>query len=417
MSKKNLLLSIFLLLCCMIVVILLHNIKDEDNEVNINPYFFPDNIMQTEEGIRFQVKTEGREVLDIAKLYVYEEKVFDDGTLYNIVVKYDTDQGCIDLGCFYVRNDKIYLIQDIKLDTALSERGLTEKGIVICQPEPQKEDWMERGKKGWHEDIRIVDDRCIFQRYNDLKESEYDGNYEYFTWEKGKGLTEYRRGHGESEEICLQMKRTEEVNSTEEERINPYFFPSGKTTIKYEGYLHFKNNDPEENKMNGEVIYTGEVSLNIREEKVFEKGILYSMYLSENEEFCIDSSDWGEKNRGYLNLGYFYVQEDKIYKLYLNYFMPERELEDDVTEEELLESGEGKIVCQSEPRHVGEGEDVWPRYWYDYIEIVGDRCEFYGEESCMKTFTESFKWQKGLGLVEYCRGTGYSDDDIIIYFY
>ena len=74
-------------------------------------------------------------------------------------------------------------------------------------------------------------------------------------------------------------------------------------------------------------------------------------------------------------------------------------------------------IRQSEPRHTKEGENVWPRYWYDYIDIIGDRCEFYGEDANTKTFTESFKWQKGFGLVEYRRGTGYDDDIIIIYFH
>lgn len=399
---------------------------DDVRKKNINPYFFSDSITVVEYDIKFDFETNGKEILNTAKLYIYKEKVLYDGTLYSMIVKYDesqTDKNVmqekedINLGHFYVQKDKIYLIQDIEIAMGLSEIELIENGRVICQSESRKESRKESEESGWHEDIKIVDDTCIFQRYNNLKESKFDGSYEYFIWEKGKGLTGYRRGHGECEEIYLQMKGTEKINSIEVERINPYFFPTGTTTVKYEGYFHFNEFDMEKEKVDREVMYTGEVTLNIREEIVFKNGILYNMYLSDNGEFYFEGNDWGENNRGYLNLGYFYVQEDKIYKLYLNYFIPEKKLKDDITEKELLESGAAKIVCQSEPRHTGEGENVWPRYWYDYIDIIGDRCEFYGEDANTNAFTESFKWQKGFGLVEYRRGTGYDDDDIIIYFH
>lgn len=394
-------------------------------EKSINPYFFPEDISTAKYSAKFDFKAGEDGTAGAAELSVSKVNIFRNGILYKWKVQSDTEafdekgilikrDDC--LGYFYVEAERIFFIRSNVMKSGVTESELIDMGTVVCQPESWKENRITSGTEGWHGRIEVIDDKCFFWGYNDLERSEYDGCYEYFIWQKGKGLTGYRRGRGENEEMYLYMEGMETEYFAEEERVNPYFFPEGVTTVSYDGYFHFKERNLKEDKLEREVMHSEKITLNIRKERTFEHGILYSMEISDNGAFYFGDNDWGEKNRSYLNLGYFYVQEDKIYKLYLNYFIPEREIEDDITEEELLKSNSARIICQSEPRRTGEGEDVWPRYWYDYVDIIGDRSEFYSEDANTKLFTESFKWQKGLGLVEYRRGSGYDDDDIIIYF-
>lgn len=399
--------------------------KEKQTEKFSNPYFFPEDVSTVEYSAKFDFKDGEDGIAGEAELSVSKVNVFQDGILYKLKARSDVEafdeKGILvkrdySLGYFYVEEERISFIRSNEMESGVTEREVVDMGTVVCQSESWKESRITSGTKGWHGRIEVIEDKCFFWGYNDLEGSEYDECYEYFIWQKGKGLAGYRRGRGENEEMCMYMEGVETEYFAEEEKINPYFFPEGLTTVTYDGYFHFKERNLRENKLEREVMHSEKITLNIRKERIFEHGILYSMEISDNGAFYFGGNDWGEENRSYLNLGYFYVQEDKIYKLYLNYFMPEREIEDDITEEELLENKSTRIICQSEARHTGEWEDVWPKYWYDCVEIIGDRSEFYGEDSYRKTFTESFKWQKGLGLVEYRRGSGNGDDNTIIYF-
>lgn len=384
----------------------------EKIEKNVNPYFFPDDITVMEYDIDFDLET------NMAKIYVNKENTFCNGTLYNLVIKYDERQSDssgtegkkeIDLGYFYVQPDKIYLIRDMEISADFVESDLMKRGTVVCQSGSQKENYISGRTFGWHEFINESKDICAFYSYNDSKESEDYEQYEYFIWRRGGGLISYRSGCGEKERICLRQKEGSQINFMEESTINPYFFPEGVTTIKYDGYFHFKDYDIEKQEMIQEVTAQETAELSVCEEKVFEKGILYSAEIKNNGKEYFDNSEWGEENREYLAIGLFYVQKDKIY------LIRDIEIENDITEEELIEAG--TLVCQFESKTYPEGWEFPRRYWNEYINVIGDRCEFYSFETWADrtSFVESFQWQKGIGLVKYYRGTSFDDDDIIIF--
>lgn len=385
---------------------------DDVMEKNINPYFFPDGMTVIEYDIDFDFET------NAAKLYVNKENTFDNGTLYNLVIRYDVGQSDssrtedkkeIDLGYFYVQTDKIYLIQGMEISADFTESDLIEKGNVVCQSGTQKENYISGRTFGWHEMIKESKDICAFYRYNDSKESEDYERYEYFMWQKDGGLISYRSGCGEKEKICLRQKEGGQIDFMEETTINPYFFPEGVATVKYDGYFHFKDYDIEKQVMVREVTAEEAVELSICEEKVLEKGVLYSAEIKDNGEIYLGSGEWGEKNREYFVIGLFYVQEDKIY------LIRDIEIENDITEEELIKKG--TLVCQFESKTYPEGWEFPRRYWNEYINVIGDRCEFYSYETWAgrTSFVESFQWQKGIGLVKYYRGTSFDDDDIMIF--
>lgn len=386
--------------------------EDDVMEKNINPYFFPDDTTIIEYDMDFDFEK------NVAKLYINKENTFCNGTLYNLVIRYDIrqsnssrteDKEEIDLGYFYVQTDKIYLIPDKELSGHFTESDLIERGTVVCQSGTQKENYISGRTFGWHELIKEGNDICAFYSYNDLKESEDYEQYEYFIWRKDGGLISYRSGCGERERICLRQKESSQTDFMEEATINPYFFPKEVTTEQYDGYFHFKDYDIEKQAIIKEVATEEAVELSICKEKVFERGVLYSAEIKDDGEAYWGSGEWGEKNREYFVIGLFYVQEDKIYLIW------DMEIENDITEEELIE--EGTLVCQFESKTYPEGWEFPRRYWNEYINVIGDRCEFYSFESRAgrTSFVESFQWQKGIGLVKYYRGTSFDDDDIMIF--
>lgn len=208
-----------------------------------------------------------------------------------------------------------------------------------------------------------------------------------------------------------RIEKTEKdcADDVMEKSINPYFFPEGVATVKYDGYFHFKDYDIEKQVMVREVTAEEAVELSICEEKVLGKGVLYSAEIKDNGEIYLGSGEWGEKNREYFVIGLFYVQEDKIY------LIRDIEIENDITEEELIKKG--TLVCQFESKTYPEGWEFPRRYWNEYINVIGDRCEFYSYITWAgrTSFVESFQWQKGIGLVKYYRGTSFDDDDIMIF--
>ena len=132
-----------------------------------------------------------------------------------------------------------------------------------------------------------------------------------------------------------------------EKNINLYFFRKEVTTEQYDGYFHFKDYDIEKQAIIKEVATEEAVELSICKEKVFERGVLYSAEIKDNGEAYWGSGEWGEENREYFVIGLFYVQEDKIY------LIRDIEIENDITEEELIE--EGTLVCQFESKTYPEG--------------------------------------------------------------
>ena len=164
-----------------------------------NEYFFK----ESENKIRYELRCHFQnDFSGTAYVLVTEVKCLEEGTLYEI--KIDADEAeCyaydrFQLGYFFVTEEQIFRVSEELLEQDAEEWAKTEN--VICQEE-EMEDAVEG--KGWHKYICIVDEKCEFHSYNDMVET---GFYENFTWEKGKGLVEYRSGYGaEKDAIYLRL--------------------------------------------------------------------------------------------------------------------------------------------------------------------------------------------------------------------
>lgn len=138
-----------------------------------------------------------------------------------------------------------------------------------------------------------------------------------------------------------------------------------------------------------------EINLYIREVAELKEGKLYELKLDNIE---------GIPNER-LNLGYFYVLEDRIYKL-----RPTEENLNKIKSKQEL-PGDYAIVCQDKELKDSLGKNE--RGWHRYIEINGDKREFHSYNNLVETgYYESFTWEKSKGLIYYQSGFGAERDAI-----
>ncbi len=380
------------------------NIQEIWLKGNQNPYFFPNgttNVMY-EYCTGGNAEENGSVKSGQIEMSVCVERTFRDGILYSLKPAggeeafedgADGRKEGLNPGYFFVQSEKIYLIRDVDIDSVSSAEELMSAGTVVCQPESQKEDFDKNMTYGRHEFIKAADGKCAFYSYSD--EAPY--SYEYFVWQEQKGLTEYRKGYGTEEESALRMTGAEQSSFVDEKAFNPYFFPDGTTVAEYEGEFWLDGLDWTDSGIH--------VELEISRERVLENGILYQMKIMDNEELRSCDSLLREEDKARMNLGYFYVRADKIYRI------GDMEIRPGISEGELMDAG--RIVCQPEPRGVSEERDE--DWCYDSIHIIGDRCYYYrGQGGEGTSYWECFVWQKGFGLVEYRSGWGAGRDMIYI---
>ncbi|WP_310602724.1 hypothetical protein [Anaerosporobacter sp.] len=156
-----------------------------------------------------------------------------------------------------------------------------------------------------------------------------------------------------------------------------YFFESGISQQDYSGTFMFYG------------ITEQNTNLNIIELASLDNGILY--------ELVFDAIEGVPDDR--LRLGYFYVQEDKIYKM-------------DATEEnrhslEVMEElpYDSVIVCQEEG--LEDFLDEEELGFHQYIEIDGDMRIYHSYNNQVESgYYETFTWEMGRGLVNYRSGYG-----------
>lgn len=368
---------------------------------NPNPYFFPDDVRSVTYNCNTKDSPEEKNVEQI-KISVCREKAFPEGILYSLKGEggesvfggdgSNMEKGELELGYFYVQADKIYLIRDLEIRQDITQEDLLEVGTVICQSESKAEDVHTRNTVGPHEMIKAAGGKCAFYGHYDGDEA--TDYYEYFMWQEGKGLTGYRSGDNEIENISLCMDGVQKAGFEDENTFNPYFFPEDKTIIKYEGEfdvagVYFKEKDVRFGRV--------DVDVAVEKEKVLENGILYSIKIVDEDKFYYDNGEIGEYGRNRMHLGYFYVQAEKIY------LIRDLEIGPDITEKELLKYG--KVICQIEPKE--DVLDPEEKGRHEGIGIIGDQCISGWCQNYIETdWWESFIWQKGLGLVEYKSGRG-----------
>ena len=164
---------------------------------------------------------------------------------------------------------------------------------------------------------------------------------------------------------------------------NPFFFANTDSKLAYKGLFMFDD------------IIEKDVTLYISELADLTYGKLY--------ELNLEPVDGVPDDR--LSLGYFYVQEDKIYKIKpteanLNMIRRRGKLPDS-----------SMIVCQdTEIKDVlGENEPGF----HQYLDINGDRREFHSYNNQVSTgYYESYTWEKTKGLIYYESGYGAGRDSI-----
>lgn len=183
---------------------------------------------------------------------------------------------------------------------------------------------------------------------------------------------------------CAQLSGNPSSNITvERDTSNLFFFNSNVSQLKYKGGFLFDD------------IIEKDVILNINEIAELKYGKLYELKLDPVE---------GVPNER-LNLGYFYVEEDKIYKIEpteenLNKLKTTKELPTDST-----------IVCQDKEMKDNLNKDELG--WHQYIEVDGDKRVYNSYNNQTDTgYYESFTWGKNKGLTYYKSGFGAESDSI-----
>lgn len=161
-----------------------------------NPFFFQDSGSWI-----YSAKLTGFSELshEEVELCVTEVCNIENGVVYELIIRasqevqdrYGTDR--LNLGYFYVTEDKIYAIrEEILQDEFLTKEKLVSIGILVCQEE-EKKDVLKPEEPGWHEYIEVDANKRNYYGYNTLVETGY---YEQFVWEKGTGLIKYKSGYG-----------------------------------------------------------------------------------------------------------------------------------------------------------------------------------------------------------------------------
>ncbi|ADZ85414.1 hypothetical protein [Cellulosilyticum lentocellum] len=228
--------------------------EGEKGNTKRNPFFFEEDISYVKYNGQFLFDDI---INDSVRLGINKIAQLNDGELYEL--KLQAIEGVPDdrlsLGYLYVQEDKIYKIAygDEKIKQFISSEEIPEGSAIICQDDEIKDD-LAKGEAGWHHYLTIDGDKCEYHSYSNLIETDY---YESFTWEKGKGLINYRSGFG-AERDAIELKKIEDSTINENNTIN------SKVVEQQKQEVNDKNSKGEEN-MNENLV--GE-SVTYRNEKM-----------------------------------------------------------------------------------------------------------------------------------------------------
>ena len=205
-------------------------------------------------------------------------------------------------------------------------------------------------------------------------------------------------------EFAIEMERVRELlredfvesmlpgSSGESEATaqTPYFFDYGTETVEFEA--EFAGTPFGEYE---------QAKIQVEQEAQGENGILYTLMIESDAEAAGRYSYGGDR----FFLGYFYVTEDKIYR------MDETGMEAGIKNEEEFPA-KGTVVCQEtgkeDPLKVEKG-------WHEKIVVDGAVCTYRSYNDLTETgYYESFVWEKGKGLIEYQSGFGAGKDRIVL---
>ncbi len=181
-----------------------------------NPYFYDtDHIVLGATAEYYELETKKERPTEIE---VYLIKAYEQGKLYKFVIE---PTGYLDDArtniYFYVTSEKIYriwsyiyqgeeVIEFYDNDELLTkyldtDEKLIENGEIVCQSEEMPEEKESSTKSS----ISLTENKVIYRRY-DVQENGETGFYEWFTWERNKGLVDYGSGFGAEGDI-LYLKQ------------------------------------------------------------------------------------------------------------------------------------------------------------------------------------------------------------------
>ena len=188
------------------------------------------------------------------------------------------------------------------------------------------------------------------------------------------------------------IENKNEIMETEES--NPYFCVKEDTSHEFEGQIFFD--------CFGDIpIPECKTVINFAKIAKLKKGVLY--------HFSIDPISGLNIPEERLSVGYFYVQKDKIIRLW--------ESDDNAwglsseTLEELISSdkipSQSEIVCQENA--IKDSLKKNQSGWHQYLIVNGNRREFHSYYKHPQSigYWESFTWEKERGLISY--KSGYRD--------
>ena len=171
-----------------------------------NPYFYGgDQVLLSANAEFYEVETHEEKSVEIKVGLI---KVYEQGSLYKFAVEPLGYLGAERVNIyFYVTNEKIYRIwsyiyQDEEViefynDDELivkylnTDEELVANGEIVCQ----LEEISEKTEDGISYSISIIGNQVMYSRRDEQANGE-TGFYEWFTWEKGKGLVDYGSGFG-----------------------------------------------------------------------------------------------------------------------------------------------------------------------------------------------------------------------------
>ena len=180
----------------------------------------------------------------------------------------------------------------------------------------------------------------------------------------------------------------------EEKYVNPYFFRPGQREVVYQCYhCSLNGNNIEQN-----------IKLHITKIRELDEGILYTLELDELDE--PDPYDRMGSYRRYL--GYFYVTEEEIWRVYKPDVSYTAEMTEDVVrrmEETGLEAFDERVIVCNEP---GTDSAADENGWHEYVDIEGDKRIFrlYSAYIGRTTEYQRIVWEKGKGITYYINGAG-----------
>lgn len=212
MKRNKLIFNSTIAFILLITVILCEEWSKKKSEMIDQTSFFFDYGTET---VAFEAEFASTPFGEYEQVQIQVEQVeqWGNGILYTMMIESDTEDDSryfygrdrFFLGYFYVSEDKIYRIDENKMEEVniKNEEDFIARGTVVCQ-EMGKEDSLKE-EKGWHEEIMVEGTVCTYRSYNDLTETGY---YERFVWEKGKGLIEYKSGFGAERDRIYLWRET-----------------------------------------------------------------------------------------------------------------------------------------------------------------------------------------------------------------